>query len=122
MVKIIDEVVADAQAGKFSDEELALAKRMIDGVDPADLALWGWPREHVFAALEDAGGVAPPEPVLAQQRRQRQVEAERKREYMSLYIPHLALGLKEMLELSDRQETVIINRLNDMLEKTHLEA
>ena len=55
-------------------------------------------------------------------RRQRQVEAERKREYMSLYIPHLALGLKEMLELSDRQETVIINRLNDMLEKTHLET
>jgi DNA topoisomerase-6 subunit B len=55
-------------------------------------------------------------------RRQRQAEALRKREYMSLYIPHLALGLKEMLELSDRQETVIVNKLNDMLEKTHLEA
>jgi len=55
-------------------------------------------------------------------RRQRQAEALRKREHMSLYIPHLALGLKETLDLSDRQETIIVNKLNDMLEKTHLEA
>ncbi|MEQ9076621.1 MAG: sulfotransferase [Sandaracinaceae bacterium] len=55
------------------DRKLALAKRMIDGVDPADLALWGWPREHVFAALEDAGGVAPPEPVLNRYTFQRKV-------------------------------------------------
>ncbi len=55
-------------------------------------------------------------------KRKRAAEAERKLEYMSLYIPHLALGLKEMLDLSDRQETIIVNKLNDMLERTHLET
>lgn len=45
-------------------EKLALARRMIDPLDPADLEVWGWPRERLFDALEDAGGAAPPEPVL----------------------------------------------------------
>lgn len=55
-------------------------------------------------------------------RRHRQAEAERKHNYMALYIPHLALGLKEVLELSDRQESGIVNNLNKMLEKTHLQT
>lgn len=54
-------------------------------------------------------------------RRKRIAERERKRNYIALYIPHLALGLKEMLELTDRQETAVCNRLNAILEKTHLE-
>jgi len=54
-------------------------------------------------------------------RRRRQAEIERKRNYIALYIPHLALGLKEMLDLSNRQETVVVSNLNRLLEKTHLE-
>lgn len=54
-------------------------------------------------------------------RRYRQAEIDRKKNYMSLYIPHLALGLKEMLDLNDRQESIIVSNLNKMLEKTHLE-
>jgi DNA topoisomerase VI subunit B len=55
-------------------------------------------------------------------KRQRAAEVERKKNYISLYIPHLALGLKEILDLSDKQESVVISKLNEMLEKTHLEA
>ena len=54
-------------------------------------------------------------------RRRRQVEAERKRQYMELYIPHLALGLKQILELSDRQENSVVKNLHNMLQNTHLE-
>ena len=54
-------------------------------------------------------------------RRRREQEAERKRNYIELYIPHLALGLKEILDLDDRQEKIIVDKLDKMLEKTHLE-
>jgi len=54
-------------------------------------------------------------------RRRREAEMERKRNYILLYIPHLALGLKEILDLNDRQEKTIIGNLNKMLERTHLE-
>ena len=54
-------------------------------------------------------------------RRRREQEAARKRNYIELYIPHLALGLKEILNLDDRQEKTIINKLSKMLEKTHLD-
>ena len=54
-------------------------------------------------------------------RRRRQIEAERKRQYMEMYIPHLALGLKQILDLSDRQESSVVKHLHNMLHRTHLE-
>ncbi len=54
-------------------EKLALSKKMIDALDPADLELWGWPRDEVFSALEAAGGIAPPKPVLNRYTFQRKV-------------------------------------------------
>jgi len=55
-------------------------------------------------------------------RRHREAEMERKRNYIELYLPHLALGLKQILKLDDRQEKTIISKLHKMLERTHLEA
>jgi DNA topoisomerase-6 subunit B len=55
-------------------------------------------------------------------RRRRQLEAERKRNYMELYIPHLALGLKQILKLKDKEEGKIVTKLKKMLERTHLAA
>ncbi|MEM7392051.1 MAG: DNA topoisomerase VI subunit B [Verrucomicrobiota bacterium] len=55
-------------------------------------------------------------------RRKREAEAERKRSYIVSYIPHLALGLKDILDLKDRQEGQVVDKLNKMLEKTHLEV
>jgi DNA topoisomerase-6 subunit B len=55
-------------------------------------------------------------------RRHREAEAERKRSYIEKYIPHLALGLKDVLDLSDRDEGRVVERLKTMLERTHLEV
>jgi len=55
-------------------------------------------------------------------KRMRQMEYERKRNYMAMYIPHLALGLRMILGFDDKREKNLINTLNRMLERTHLEA
>ena len=55
-------------------------------------------------------------------RRRRLAEAERKRSYIEKYIPHLALGLKDILELGDKEEHRIVQNLQTMLERTHLDA
>lgn len=54
-------------------------------------------------------------------RKKRAAEAERKRNYMEQYIPHLALGLKNVLDLDDKQEKKVISSLHSMLEHTHLQ-
>ncbi len=54
-------------------------------------------------------------------RRRRQAEHERKRNYIVLYLPHLALGLKQILKLDDGEEKSVISKLEGMLERTHLE-
>ncbi len=55
-------------------------------------------------------------------KRRHDLEAARKRNYMELYIPHLALGLKEILDLNDKEEGRIVTDLKKMLEKTHLDV
>jgi DNA topoisomerase-6 subunit B len=55
-------------------------------------------------------------------RRKREAEAERKHQYMTRYIPHLAAGLKDVLDLSDKKEQSVITDLHSMLERTHLET
>jgi len=55
-------------------------------------------------------------------KKKRLEESERKRDYMMMYIPHLALGLKEVLELSDKQESKVAENLHKLLERTHLET
>ncbi|MCK5850293.1 MAG: DNA topoisomerase VI subunit B [Kiritimatiellae bacterium] len=54
-------------------------------------------------------------------KKHRLAETERKRNYMLLYIPHLALGLKQILDLNDRQEATVVKDLHKLLEHTHLE-
>ncbi len=55
-------------------------------------------------------------------RRRRQAEFERKHNYISMYLPHLATGLKTILDLSDKDETKVLNNLKKMLERAHLET
>ncbi len=55
-------------------------------------------------------------------RRNREHEAERKRSYIVKYIPHLAKGLKDILDLPDKDETRVVTTLQTMLERSHLET
>ena len=55
-------------------------------------------------------------------RRKKQAEAERKQKYMNLYIPHLALGLTQILDLGEKQQKSVEGKLHKMLERTHLET
>ncbi|MGQ9662848.1 MAG: DNA topoisomerase VI subunit B, partial [Kiritimatiellia bacterium] len=54
-------------------------------------------------------------------RRRRQAELERKRSYMALYIPHVALGLRQILGLNEKQEEAVAKALQQLLGRTHLE-
>jgi len=51
-------------------------------------------------------------------RRRREAEAERKRSYIEKYIPHIGIGLRELLGLSEREEGEIVESLTDMLHKS----
>jgi len=54
-------------------------------------------------------------------KRKRAAETERKRKYIEQYIPHMALGIKDVLTLSDREEKKIVDKLSGMLERSHLD-
>jgi DNA topoisomerase-6 subunit B len=51
-------------------------------------------------------------------RRRKAVESERKKAYIQRYIPHVAIALREMLDLSERQEKSIVTQLTDLLERS----
>ncbi len=51
-------------------------------------------------------------------RRRKAVESQRKKEYIQQYIPHIAIALREMLDLSERQETTMVKQLTDVLERS----
>jgi len=55
-------------------------------------------------------------------KRDRELEAARKRSYIELYIPHLALGLKDILNLTDKEQDKVVGNLKKMLEKTRLDV
>ena len=51
-------------------------------------------------------------------RRRKAAESERKKAYIQKYIPHIAIALREMLDLSERQEKTMVNQLTDVLERS----
>lgn len=51
-------------------------------------------------------------------RRRKTAESEKKKAFIQKYIPHIAIALREMLELSDHQEKVMVRQLTDVLERS----
>jgi len=51
-------------------------------------------------------------------RRRKAADSERKKAYIQKYIPHVAIALREMLDLSARQEAAIVTQLTDVLERS----
>ncbi len=51
-------------------------------------------------------------------RGKREREAERKRSYIEKYIPHIGIALRDILDLSEKQETKIVETLKGTLERS----
>ncbi len=51
-------------------------------------------------------------------RRKKAAESQRKKAYIQKYIPHVAIALREMLDLSERQENTLVKQLTDVLERS----
>ncbi len=51
-------------------------------------------------------------------RRRKAAESERKKAYIEQYIPHIAIALREMLELTERQEHTMVRQLTDVLKRS----
>jgi DNA topoisomerase-6 subunit B len=50
-------------------------------------------------------------------RRRREAEEQRKRDYIEMYIPHIGIGLREILAFSGAQEKRVVNKLKGMLKR-----
>jgi DNA topoisomerase-6 subunit B len=50
--------------------------------------------------------------------RRREADAERKRQYITKYIPHIGIALREILDLTEKEESKVVRKLEDMLEKS----
>ncbi len=55
-------------------------------------------------------------------RRRREADAERRRSHIEKYIPHLALGLREILRFDEREEERVRQKLASLLERSRGEA
>ncbi|MBN2136276.1 MAG: DNA topoisomerase VI subunit B [Sedimentisphaerales bacterium] len=51
-------------------------------------------------------------------RRRKAAESERKKAFIQKYIPHIAIALREILELPERQEKTMVTQLTDVLERS----
>lgn len=69
--------------------------------------------EQITRALQDCGRKLK----LHLSRKRKAVEAERKRSYIDTYIPHIGTGLRELIDLSEKQEQEVVSTLTDLLER-----
>lgn len=78
-------------------------------------AIAGYPEieEQVVLALQDCGRKLK----MFLSRRKREAEAQRKQGYIETYIPHIGIGLRELLGLSEREEANVVDRLKGLLER-----
>lgn len=74
--------------------------------------------DEITLALQECGRRL----ALFLNRRKRDLEAARKRSYIETYIPHLALGLKEILGFSEDEKARVEQELKRMLERTRLDV
>ncbi len=78
-------------------------------------AIAGYPEivEQIVRALQDCGRKLK----IFLSRRKREAEAQRKRDYIETYIPHIGIGLRELLGFSEQEEKRVVDRLTGLLER-----
>ncbi|MBM4372907.1 MAG: DNA topoisomerase VI subunit B, partial [Deltaproteobacteria bacterium] len=70
--------------------------------------------EQLVLALQEIGRKLK----LHLSRVRRTRESDRKRSYIETYIPHIGLGLRELLELTDEAERQVVDTLTSLLERS----
>lgn len=78
-------------------------------------AIAGYPEieEQIVRALQECGRKL--KNFLS--RRKREAEAKRKLDYIETYIPHIGIGLRELLGFSQREEKKVVEKLTGLLER-----
>jgi DNA topoisomerase-6 subunit B len=78
-------------------------------------AIAGYPEieEQIVRALQECGRKLK----IFLSRRKREAEAQQKQDYIETYIPHIGIGLKELLGFSEREEKKVVEKLTGLLER-----
>jgi DNA topoisomerase-6 subunit B len=69
--------------------------------------------EQMVKALQDCGRKLK----LYLSRRRRETDEQRKHDYITTYIPHIGIGLRELLGFSEKEEHAIVQTLTGLLER-----
>jgi len=78
-------------------------------------AIAGYPEieEQIVLALQECGRRLK----LFLSKRRRDAEAQRKHDYLEIYIPHIGIGLRELLNFPEQEEKNITEKLKILLER-----
>jgi DNA topoisomerase-6 subunit B len=78
-------------------------------------AIAGYPEieEQIVRALQDCGRKLK----IFLSKRKKEAEAQRKQDYIETYIPHIGIGLRELLGFSEREEKKVVDKLTGLLER-----
>ena len=78
-------------------------------------AIAGYPEieEQIVLALQECGRRLK----LFLSKRRREAEAQRKLDYLEMYLPHIGIGLRELLNLPEKEEKQLMDTLKELLER-----
>jgi len=78
-------------------------------------AIAGYPEieEQMVRALQDCGRKLK----IYLSRHRRETDEQRKHDYISTYLPHIGIGLRELLGFSDKEEQKVVETLTGLLER-----
>jgi len=78
-------------------------------------AIAGYPEieEQIVRALQECGRKLR----IFLSRRKREAEAKRKRDYIETYIPHIGVGLRELIGFSQQEQNRVVEKLTRLLER-----
>ena len=78
-------------------------------------AIAGYPEieEQIKRALQDCGRKLK----IFLSKRRREAEIQRKQDYIETYIPHIGIGLRELLGFSEKEEKKVVDKLTGLLER-----
>lgn len=69
--------------------------------------------DEIIKALQECGRQLK----LYLSRRRREMDAQRKHDYISTYLPHIGIGLRELLGFSEKEQQSIVEKLTGLLER-----